>query len=52
MFKSFKNVQVFLGFANFYRRFIKNYSEMAGSLTNLLKENKSSKKKGFIRISF
>jgi len=30
---------VFLGFANFYRRFIHNYSELAVSLTHLTKKN-------------
>jgi transposase InsO family protein len=35
------DVQVFLGFANFYRRFIKEYSKKAAGLTDLLrKENK------------
>ncbi|KAK3568931.1 hypothetical protein QTP86_020639 [Hemibagrus guttatus] len=32
-----KELQWFLGFANFYRRFIRNYSSMAGPLTSLLK---------------
>ena len=37
------DVQVFLGFANFYRRFILNYSKKATALTNLLKkENKKN----------
>ena len=31
-------VQLFLGFINFYRRFIKKYSEVAGSLINLIKK--------------
>jgi hypothetical protein len=30
-----KGVRSFLGFANFYRRFIKNYSELASPLTRL-----------------
>jgi hypothetical protein len=45
IFKSFKNVQIFLDFANFYKRFIKGYSEIAGFLTNLLKESELDKKK-------
>jgi hypothetical protein len=50
MSKSFKNVQIFLGFANFYRRFIKNYSEVTGSLTNLLKKSELDKKKGLFEF--
>ena len=34
---SFHDVQVFLGFANFYRRFIEVYSRIAVGLTALLK---------------
>jgi hypothetical protein len=34
-------VQEFLGFANFYRRFIKGYSGMATPLTNLTKKDKA-----------
>ncbi|KAK3539567.1 hypothetical protein QTP70_010278 [Hemibagrus guttatus] len=32
-----QELQRFLGFANFYRRFIRNYSSVAGPLTSLLK---------------
>ena len=34
-----KKTQSFLGFANFYRRFIKDYSKVAVLLTNLTKKN-------------
>ncbi len=34
---SIKELQRFLGFANFYRRFIQNYSSIASPLTDLLK---------------
>ena len=34
-----KDVQSFLGFANFYRRFIYRYSKLAAPLTNLIKKN-------------
>ena len=44
--KSFKQVQVFLGFANFYRRFINRYSAIARPLTGLLKGSQNGKKKG------
>ena len=30
-----KGVRIFLGFANFYRRFIKNFAEVAAPLTRL-----------------
>ena len=36
--KNIAEVQLFLGFTNFYRRFIKKYSEVAISLTNLIKK--------------
>jgi len=34
---SVKNVQIFIRFANFYRRFIKNFSAICAPITNLLK---------------
>ena len=39
--KNLKEVQSFLGFANFYRRFIKDYSRTAAVLTELTRKNKS-----------
>jgi hypothetical protein len=33
--KNLKDVQQFLGFANFYRRFIKNFSGVARPITDL-----------------
>ena len=33
-----KDVQSFLGFANFYRRFIYGYSRLAAPLTNLTRK--------------
>jgi hypothetical protein len=44
--KTFREVQVFLGFANFYRRFIENYSRIVGSLTGLMKGAKAGKQTG------
>ena len=44
--KTFRDIQVFLGFANFYRRFIHHYSAVAGPLTDLLKGSKEGKKPG------
>ncbi|ROL42288.1 Transposon Tf2-6 polyprotein [Anabarilius grahami] len=37
-----KELQRFLGFANFYRRFIKNYSSIVHPLTNLLRNQPKS----------
>ena len=47
--QSFHEVQIFLGFANFYRRFIWGYSQIARPLNDLLRggyvePNKNSKK--------
>jgi DNA-binding transcriptional regulator/RsmH inhibitor MraZ len=36
-------VQVFINFANFYRRFIRYFNRIAADLTNLLKEEKKKK---------
>ena len=37
--KNISEVQLFLGFTNFYRRFIEKYSEIAISLINLTKKS-------------
>ena len=39
---SVHDVQVFLGFANFYRRFIQGYSKIATPITQLLRKNNTS----------
>ena len=36
---SVRDIRVFLGLANFYRRFIKNFSKIARPLTELIKKN-------------
>ncbi|KAJ2926197.1 hypothetical protein H1R20_g10898, partial [Candolleomyces eurysporus] len=36
-----KQVRSFLGFGNFYRKFIRHYSDLAGPLNNLLKKNQA-----------
>ena len=46
---SYREVQVFLGFANFYRRFIANYSRIASPLTGLLQGGKDGKHFGPFR---
>src|SRR5947209_3404145 len=38
---TYREIQVFLGFKNFYRRFITNYSKIATPLTALLKGSKN-----------
>lgn len=43
---SFREIQVFLGFANFYRRFIKNYSTIAAPMSSMLTGMKNGKKTG------
>ena len=40
--KSVRDIQVFLGFANFYRRFIKGFSKIAAPLMSMLKTIMSS----------
>lgn len=37
--RTIKDVQSFLGFANFYRRFILGFSRLAGPLTQLTKKD-------------
>src|SRR5437667_1397472 len=44
--QSYKNIQVFLRFANFYRRFIANFSTIASPLSDMLKGIKKGKKTG------
>ena len=44
--RSFHDVQVFLGFVNFYRRFIHRYSQIATPLTDLLQGSKDGVKAG------
>jgi hypothetical protein len=39
--KTITEIQEFMGFANFYRRFIKGYSEIATPFTNLIKKDKT-----------
>jgi hypothetical protein len=41
--QSYNDLQVFLGFVNYYRRFISGYSYIARPLTDLLKGSKDGK---------
>ena len=36
--QSVRNIQVFLGFANFYQQFIQGFSRLAAPLTSILKK--------------
>ncbi len=40
--QSVRAIQVFLGFANFYRRFIRNFSRIAAPLTSMLRTTNES----------
>ena len=42
--KSVRNIQVFLGFANFYRQFIQGFNRIAAPLTSILKITRSPDK--------
>ena len=41
--ESFRDIQVFLGFANFYRQFIKAFSKVAAGLSDMLKDGTKEK---------
>lgn len=43
---SFRDIQVFLGFCNFYRKFIAHYSAIVSPLTEQLKGSENGKKTG------
>ena len=45
--KSFKNIQKFLKFVNFYKKFIHEYSHIIMFLTNMLKNMKKMFKKNY-----
>jgi hypothetical protein len=44
--RSYADIQQFLGFANFYRRFIKNYSKIIKPLIDQLKGMQRGRKQG------
>ena len=48
---SVRDIQVFLAFANFYRRFIKGFSPIAASLTGILQGGQKSKFKGHFALN-
>ena len=43
---TFRGVQVFLRFANFYQRFVESYSKIVQSLTSLMKGSVKGKQTG------
>jgi hypothetical protein len=43
---SYRDVQIFLGFCDFYREFIQGYSRIARPLTSLMMGSKDGKKTG------
>ena len=47
--RNYWDLQVLLGFCNFYRRFIRGYSEIARPLTTLLKGSQNGRKSGDLR---
>jgi hypothetical protein len=49
--KTYRELQVFLGFANFYRRFVAGYSKITAPLSDLLKKSKNGKKLGPFKFS-
>jgi hypothetical protein len=51
MIKFFKNIQVFLKFVNFYRRFIARFFQLSAFLSDMLKEMQAEiKKESFLLI--
>src|SRR5436190_19936232 len=49
--RNYRDIQVFLGFANFYRRFITNFSMIASPLSDMLKGIKKEKKTGAFMLT-
>ncbi|RYC80447.1 hypothetical protein BFJ63_vAg16669 [Fusarium oxysporum f. sp. narcissi] len=47
---TYREIQVFLGFCNFYRRFIYGYSKVTAPLTALLKGSQKGRKPGSVRL--
>ena len=48
---NFWDIQVFLGFCSFYRRFIHKYFKLTAPLTELLKGSQKGKKPGSIALN-
>jgi len=48
--QSFHDIQVFIGFCNFFRRFVQGFSEIARPLYDMLKGIKNGRKSGNVRL--
>ena len=48
---TFREIQSFLGFCNFYRRFIEGYSKIVAPMTALLKGSHNGKKAGKVELN-
>ena len=49
--KTLKKLQMFLKFANFYKRFVKFYARITRALTKLFKNNKNEKQNEFFNFN-
>ena len=49
--KIYREMQIFLKFVNFYKRFIYRYFKITASLTSLFKDNENKKKKALFEWS-
>ena len=50
-FKNFRELQVFLKFANFYKRFVKFYVKIIRFLTKLFKKSKKKNKANYLFLT-
>ena len=48
--QSYYDIQVFLGFCNFYRRFIQGYAKLSRPLSDLLRGSKDGRKPGAVTL--
>jgi hypothetical protein len=48
--RSFRDIQIFLNFANFYRRFIRDYSRIAAPLISIFKGSVNERKIDFFEF--
>ena len=48
--QSVRDIQVFLGFANFYRQFIQGFSRLAAPLTSMLKTTSAASPTASVKV--